>query len=76
MVGDLEIELLHGEVVLLDGRVHDGESVGAGGALEILVLDDGNFGAGGWLQLRGVALEGDLVGGNRSLGAGDNERSE
>jgi len=43
-----------GELVLVDGRVDDGEGVGAGGALEIFEIVDGDARARGGAEHRGV----------------------
>jgi hypothetical protein len=42
------------DLVLIDGRMDDGEGASAGGALEILKLVDGDPGAGGGAEHRGV----------------------
>jgi hypothetical protein len=43
-----------GNFVLLDGRMDDGEGVGAGGALEVFELEDGDTRSGGSAQHGGV----------------------
>jgi hypothetical protein len=43
-----------GNFVLVDGRVHDGEGVGAGGAFEVFKLVDGDRGALGGAEHGGV----------------------
>jgi hypothetical protein len=42
------------DLVLVNGRVHDGEGVGAGGAFEVFKLVDGDRGALGSTEHRGV----------------------
>ncbi len=45
-----------GNLVLLDGRVDDGEGVGAGGALEVFELIDGDRDSGRGAEHGGVAV--------------------
>ena len=50
-----EVVTDEGNLVVFDGGMDDGEGMGAGGALEVFELVDGDFGAGGRLDHGGVA---------------------
>ena len=70
-----EVVAHEGDLVVLDGGVDDGKGVGAGGALEIFELVDGDPGAGGRLDGRGV-FEGVTLAGGNGLLRGGGERDE
>lgn len=45
-----EVVADEGEMVVIDGLVDDGIGMGAGRALEVFKLDDGDAGSGRWLE--------------------------
>ena len=65
-----EVVADQGDLVVLDGGVDDGEGVGAGGALEVFELVDGDLGSGGGLDHGGVFEGGAGVWGRGVLGVG------